>query len=279
MKLIEKKNQYEILSVQRALSVLSAFHQNQKAMSLSEICKATRLSKSTAFRLVVNLQQQGFLVKNEVEKYTPGPEIERLASFADGSLELRRLAYPYISFLSEVTKETVLLTKLKKDCLYCIDKIESYHVLRIASQVGIQVTMLRGVTGTSVVAFLDDFARQRIMENEKRFHYFGEIKEQEVIHAERLEAIRVQGFALSQGEVDAGVVAIAAPFFDSEHTVYGSISILGPSIRFTPVDAIYFEQLLRLCCRRISRGQIFTEEFRREGLELTKRIYTKANPD
>ena len=278
MNMAEEKRPYEILSVQRALVLLSAFCQKRTAMSLPEICKNTGLSKSTAFRLIVNLQSRGFLAVNETGKYVPGPEIERLAAFADSDLPLRRLVYPYICFLSEVTKETVLLTKLKKDRLYCIEKIESKCALRITAQVGAQMTMARGATGTSVAAFLDDIMRPRVIENERCESSFEDGRDIKILQPEYLEAIRIQGFALSQGEVDAGVISIAAPFFDSENVVRGSISIAGPGVRFTPVDAICFESLLRLCCRNISKGIIFTEEFRGDGLKAIKRIHAQIDP-
>ena len=43
-----------------------------------------------------------------------------------------------------------------------------------------------------------------------------------------LRRIRKQGYCASRGEVTPGVIGIAAPVFDSEGTVIGSLSITVP---------------------------------------------------
>lgn len=268
MEVYKTDDHYTIQSLQRALTLLRCFHSEQSSMSLLELCKATSFGKSTTFRIIVNLQRQGFLATNEIGRYIPGPEIVRLATFADNDLQFRKLAYPYISFLSDVTRETTLLTKLKRDCLFCIDKIESRHALRIASQVGEQVTMMRGATGTSVAAFLDGFHLMRVIEDEKRrsmSQFFTPVD------SKKLAAIRVQGYALTQSEVDTGVCAIASPVFGEDKEIIGSISIVGPSIRFDTTQASSYERLLRRSCQRITQKQEFSESFRQDSLSLLVR--------
>lgn len=268
MEVHKTDDHYTIQSLQRALTLLCCFHSEQRSMSLSELCKATGFGKSTTFRIIVNLQRQGFLTTNEIGRYIPGPEIVRLAAFADSDLQLRKLAYPYISFLSDVTRETTLLTKLKRDRLFCIDKIESRHTLRITSQVGEQVTMMRGATGTSVAAFLDDFVLMRVIEDEKRrdmSQFFSPVD------PEKLAVIRAQGYSLTQSEVDAGVCAIASPIFGENDKIIGSISIIGPIIRFDTAQAGSYGQLLRRSCQRITQKQEFSEAFRQDALSLLGR--------
>jgi DNA-binding IclR family transcriptional regulator len=58
-----------------------------------------------------------------------------------------------------------------------------------------------------------------------------------IVERSRLEeeftAIRERGYALSRGEVFSEVAGMAAPVFDHEGSVCGSLTIAGPIQRFT----------------------------------------------
>ena len=47
----------------------------------------------------------------------------------------------------------------------------------------------------------------------------------------QLQEIRLEGIAISSGEVDPGVRAVAAPLFRPDGEIWGSLSVVGPEQR------------------------------------------------
>ncbi|MBW1972499.1 MAG: helix-turn-helix domain-containing protein, partial [Deltaproteobacteria bacterium] len=60
------------------------FSYDKKERTLDEIAKSVKLSKSTAFRILQNLKEEGFVTQHkERETYSLGPEIFRLGKVLD----------------------------------------------------------------------------------------------------------------------------------------------------------------------------------------------------
>jgi ribose transport system substrate-binding protein len=60
---------YSIQAVQRACDILKSFHQRQPSMSLSDVVAKTNLSRTTAFRLLATLVEQGMLERPAKNQY------------------------------------------------------------------------------------------------------------------------------------------------------------------------------------------------------------------
>ena len=65
----ERPNAYNIQAVQRACDILKCFQQNRGALTLSEVVAKTDLSRTTAFRLLATLVEQGMLERPGKNQY------------------------------------------------------------------------------------------------------------------------------------------------------------------------------------------------------------------
>src|SRR3954451_2176391 len=77
-----------VASVDRALSVLTAFKRGDKALSLAELSRRTGLVKSTVMRLAISLEQIGFLKRLDDGQYRLDAEVLRLASIYQEQVDL-----------------------------------------------------------------------------------------------------------------------------------------------------------------------------------------------
>ncbi|MDB5800734.1 MAG: IclR family transcriptional regulator [Rhodocyclales bacterium] len=68
-----------VAAVDRALLILSAFHEEDVALSLALLARRTGLYKSTILRLLQSLLRAGYVVRLPDGNYVVGPEPARLA--------------------------------------------------------------------------------------------------------------------------------------------------------------------------------------------------------
>src|SRR4030081_343584 len=70
----------KVEAVERALSVLNAFHGDRQTMTLGEIAAATGFYKSTILRLAGSLERLGYLIREKSGVFRLGPALWRLGS-------------------------------------------------------------------------------------------------------------------------------------------------------------------------------------------------------
>src|SRR2546422_11046542 len=90
--MVKTEANYRIRSVERALGILEAFVEGGPALTLTQICRATALTPSTAYRLVANLVRLRYLASNGRSEYRLGHSTLRLAGAALAQLDLRTKA-------------------------------------------------------------------------------------------------------------------------------------------------------------------------------------------
>lgn len=222
---------YTIRSVQRALMALSCFHNEQRSMSLTELSQQLGLNKSTTYRLLTNLTEMNFLELDPHGRYTVGSELARLGSLCNKNQLLRSSTRQAMLELSHLSGETVVLTRYQKCRLVCIDKIESGKALRITSNIGANIPLLKGATGKAVTAYLPEEEATLCIENQKMLGH--PVPEHLDVFQQDMAMIRAQGFCVTHSELDQDVSAFAVPLFGPDNLPLGSLSICGPSSRFT----------------------------------------------
>src|SRR2546421_9849153 len=82
-----KTNAYRTRSVERVLAVLNAFTEAGPNLTLMQVCEATGLTPSTAYRLMANLVARGYLEPGrEGNAYRLGLTVIRLAGGVFGQM-------------------------------------------------------------------------------------------------------------------------------------------------------------------------------------------------
>jgi DNA-binding IclR family transcriptional regulator len=221
---------YQVKSVERALTILKCFAPGRTELSLAEIAGMTALHKSSVFRLLVNLQRQGFIQATDSGKYTVGIELRRLGQLWHASEALVIKARRILRILHDLSGETTFLVEYDRGRALCTDRIETSKALKITSQIGSMVPLFKGASGKSITAFLNDSERKLALSVQGDI--YQEQYEIDTLHRE-FSDIQKSGYACTSGEVDEGVTAFSVPLLTPEGRVLGSISIAGPTFRFS----------------------------------------------
>ena len=233
---MDAKNQ--INSVAKALSVLEIIGKSEKELTLTEIARILDMHKSTVFRLLSTLENNGFITRDNISgKYKLGLKILQLAGELLENIDLRKIARPVLERLVEDCNETVHLVVLDKNYIIYIDKVESCNTIRLYSRIGVQGFAHSTSAGKVMLAFLPERRlKNLILEAELPKRTPNTIIDYEVL-MEHLAMVRKKGYAVDDIENEAGVRCVAAPVRNHLGQVVAAVSIAGPSERMT-IDRI-----------------------------------------
>ncbi|MEW9669545.1 IclR family transcriptional regulator [Ammoniphilus sp. 3BR4] len=248
------KESESLRTVQRALDILGCFSVEQAELSLTEIANMISLAKSTTTRLLLTLEQNGYVVKNsETLRYRLGSKLFYLGHVVGQSMQFREIARPFMKRVRDEAKETVNLYVLEDMNRVCVEQVEGPLAIRHMVQIGQKLPLAVGAGGKVLLAFQDKSFQTQVLndlDSEERRNKL----------ANELELIRKVGYAISRDERELGSSAVAAPIFDMKGKVHSCISISGPSLRFTDEKVDRIKQITKMEALQISRSIGFIEE-------------------
>ncbi|HEX5289796.1 MAG TPA: IclR family transcriptional regulator [Streptosporangiaceae bacterium] len=206
------------------------------------------LSKSTAYRLLRALQDEGWLERAGRAGYQAGPRLIRLAAAIDPGHDITERARPWLESLASVTAETASLNVRDGNWAVTVTGAESTkHALHRAVQVGHRMPLARGCTGLAILAWLPAAEQEQAARELAAGEYISQADVDGL--GRRLSTIARDGFVRSSEENHPGLAAVAAPvFMGTGGPVVGSIAVGGPVGRWTreAIDASV-PDLLRAC--------------------------------
>lgn len=214
-----------IPTADRVLQVLAVLAQQGKASSAPELMALTGLARSTLYRQLARLKRWGFVLESD-GFYAPGPLSLQLALGFDLASHLVRQARPGMVELSQQSHESVGLILAVNDQAICLDMVESHHSLRCSFEKGRSVPLRAGASAKCVLAHLPEAARGAVLDAQ-----WGPGTPSRESARHELDAIRAAGFAVSEGEVDAGVWGCSVPLFGASRQAAGAITLMAPILR------------------------------------------------
>ncbi|MEP9370409.1 IclR family transcriptional regulator [Xanthobacter sp. VNH20] len=215
-----------IRAVERALAIFDAFDSQHQSLSLLEIGERIGMPKATTFRLVNTLQNGGFLVRLEDQRYCLSLKILRLAGLVKSTLGIRDMSRSIMVETCRATGETVTLNIRSGIERICVEVVDTPSPLMTIVRPGEHVSLLQGATARLLLAYAKDAEIEDIIQRTP-----GSQKIDLAQLRAALATIRQQGYACTTGQRIPGVTAISVPIFDMNNEVHYSLSLTGPSIR------------------------------------------------
>lgn len=241
------KRGYEAGSLQKAISIVEAFNLHKPSLNLSEICKETGLNKSTTFRLLRTLQQNGWINKDEASgRYTIGIKMFKLGSVALEQKHLGESINKRLLDLTQELQETAHVSVINDDQLLYVNKVESSQSIRMVSTIGDNSPLHCTAMGKVLLAFMPEERARAIIDKVgvKRYTPNTKVGMEEIFGELRL--VRARGYAIHDGEYENGVCCVGAPIRNFSEEVIAAISVSGPSYRMKAKGLeMYIEPVMR----------------------------------
>jgi IclR family transcriptional regulator, KDG regulon repressor len=227
----ERETGRETGTVRRVLLLLSALTDHSGA-SAQNLATRLNLPRSSVHRLLAMLRASGY-AESEAGGFGPGLELFRIAGRLGSQTPYRKLALPYLRKLSVQFQETTILALLVRDQLkmFYAAKGSPSDPMRYNIELGALEPLVWGATARVLLAHLSEpeivMALRRNEPSPAR-----QLKPNEAELRKSIARIRRNGHDITRGHRTANTVGIAAPFFDGEGEVAGSLAFLIPEFRW-----------------------------------------------
>ena len=185
--------------------MLLLFDLSTPVLSAGEIAERLGMSRSTTYRYLQSLRSSDLLEEDAARGgFRLGSRIFELARIARLGLGLSEIALPVMQDLCREVDEAVLLTRRSGTMVVCLERVETTRPIRLSYERGHLLPLHAGAPSKVLLAFEEQ--SDVVVESLGELQRFTDatITDPNLLRAE-LARIREQGYALSNGERDAGV--------------------------------------------------------------------------
>ena len=215
---------------------------------ISDMAKATGISRQTIHRLVRTLLAMGYVRQLPNRQYSLGPKLIRLGESA--AQLIGAWSRQHLAVLVDRTGETANIAVLDNDMAVYVAQVPSPHAMRMFTEVGrcvyphstgVGKALLMQLPNEEVLALVQRTGMPALTENS---HTSPEALIRD------LELSRSRGYTVDEGEQELGVRCFAVPVPDAPTLT--AISISGPAARVTLKSATTVTPLLKRVARDLA---------------------------
>ncbi len=243
-------------SHERMLGILDLFDSEDDyvALPFDEIHARVGYTRSTLYRYLKALTDAGLLSSLPGLGYVLGSRIIELDYKIRSGDPLIRAARPVMEELASRFSGIALLCRKYREHVLCIHQERGTETLQSNYDRGRVRPLLLGAASVAILAYLPAYQLGRLYNRiPEEFDAAGFGKSFAEVKAS-LKMHRQQGWVVTTGEVTPGVAGIAAPLFDGNHDVLGSLSLTVRESQMTPDKIQRIAEQVTLCSRIISKA-------------------------
>ena len=228
---------------QRVVEVLDLLGESRDGLGVREIARRLDVHPSTSSRLLATLATAGLLERDPASaRYRIGARVVGLAAAAVGRLPVVSQARPELEHLSSLSAETVNLAIRDGRHVVYVDQVTPAQTVVMASWVGRRSPVHASSSGKVLLAFGDTDVRAAVRGLGRLERLTARTVTDPAQLLESLGQVRRQGYAASAGELEDGLVTIAAPVL-VDGVATAAISVSGPSYRLPAREVAHLARL------------------------------------
>jgi IclR family transcriptional regulator, pca regulon regulatory protein len=207
----------------RGLDVLTCFDAHHRELSLAEIASATDLARPTARRLLLTLEELGY-VRAGNGVYALTPQVLRLGAAYASSLGLWEMARPHLEALVAQTGESSSMSQLDGSDIVYVARVAVPKIIALRVDIGTRFPAVPTSQGKVLLAALDADIRARVLTEPTRSGLPAPEYDATALEDE-LRAVRARGWALADEELARGIRSVAVPVRDGEGVVRAAMNV------------------------------------------------------
>jgi DNA-binding IclR family transcriptional regulator len=210
---------YPVPAVDKALDILELLGDSSQGMSLTGIADALGRTKQEIFRVLVRLQERGYLVRDDAQVYRLSTRMFEIGSQHVGTQFLIVHAMPHMERLARRIRESCHLNMVVQHRMLVVARAEGDADVMLAVRIGATFELHRRVSGMAALAMLPEHRRREYWKQS------GETPERIQELEGQLEAIRQRGYAHEDSPIVVGVKDCAVPVLDKASGLLGVLCV------------------------------------------------------
>lgn len=213
-----------VQSLARGLAVIRAFSAAEPELTLSQVARATGLSRAAARRFLITLIDLGY-VRNDGRLFALTPRVLELGYAYLSSLSLPEVADPHLERLAAEVHESASVAVLDGEDVVYVARVATTRIMRMSISIGTRFPAYCTSMGRVLLAALpperlDAYLRRADL----RRLTSRTIVLPAALRAE-LDQVRGQGWAMVDQELEEGLRSIAAPIRDRSGSTVAAVNV------------------------------------------------------
>ncbi|GAA2001384.1 IclR family transcriptional regulator domain-containing protein [Microbacterium ulmi] len=219
-----------VQSLDRGLAVIRSFDADRPSLTLSDVSRATGLSRASARRFLHTLVELGY-VGTDGREFHLRPRLLELGYAYLSGLGLPAVAQPHLQRLSDETGESSSVAILDGGEIVYVARVAVRRIMSAAIGVGTRLPAFATSMGRAMLACGPDARRDEFLRTASLSPLTPyTITDRAALRAE-FERIGAQGWSLVDQELEEGLRSVAAPVHDSTGAVVAAVNVAAPARR------------------------------------------------
>jgi IclR family pca regulon transcriptional regulator len=228
----------------RGLDVVRSFDSRHPRMSLTEVAAATELARPTARRLLLTLEELGY-IRVDGNQFSLTPRVLQLGMSYIGSLGLWELARPHLETLVASTGESSSMAQLDGSDIVYVARVSVPKIITLRVEIGTRFPALQTSQGKVLLAALDAESVARVLAEPSRSGLPEFLPRPAEAVERELREVRARGWALADEELAPGIRSVAVPVRDGSGIVRAAMNVTVHAAE-TSVDTLLHHHLPKL---------------------------------
>jgi IclR family transcriptional regulator, pca regulon regulatory protein len=208
----------------RGLDVLACFGADRPAMSLSEVAAAAGLARPTARRLLLTLEELGF-VRSAGGTFALTPRVLSLGMAYVGALGLWDVARPHLEALVARTGESSSMAQLDGSDIVYVARVSVPKLITLRVEIGTRFPAVQTSQGKVLLAALPAGELAAALAEPSRSGLPVPLRRTPEQLSGELTEVRARGWALADEELAPGVRSVAVPVRDGSGAVRAAVNV------------------------------------------------------
>lgn len=221
-----------VQSLARGLAVIRAFSAAEPELTLSDVARATGLSRAAARRFLITLADLGY-VRSDGRLFSLTPRVLELGYAYLSSLTLPEVADPHLERLVAEVRESASVAVLDGEDVVYVARVATARIMRVTINIGTRFPAYCTSMGRVLLAALPPDDLDACLERtDLRRHTSHTIVLPAALRAE-LDRVRGRGWAMVDQELEEGLRSIAAPIRDRSGRTVAAVNVSTHASRTT----------------------------------------------
>ncbi|GAA0398688.1 IclR family transcriptional regulator [Acrocarpospora corrugata] len=213
-----------IEALARGLDVIKAFQPRRPVLSLTEVAAAAELARPTARRILLTLEELGY-VRPERGGFMLTPRVLELGVSYVHAMGLWEVARPHLEQLVALTNESCSIAQLDGSDIVYVARVAVPKIVTLSVSIGTRFPALPTSLGKVLLAALPPEEADRVLALPSRSGIVPRWQPGEDERRAALRSVRASGWALTDEQLAYGIRSVAAPLRDGHGQVIAAVNV------------------------------------------------------
>jgi IclR family pca regulon transcriptional regulator len=220
----QARNSDFVQSLDRGLAVIRAFGPDRERLSLSEVARATGLTRAATRRFLLTLVKLGY-VRNDGRQFSLRPRVLELGYAYLSGLGMPEVAAPHLEELVARVRESSSISVLDGHHIVYVARVPTKRIMTVSISVGTRFPAYATSMGRVLLAGMStDDLNKYLAEADLAPITARTVTDQDQLR-EIVGEVSRQGYAIVDQELEEGLRAIAAPIHGAGGAVTAAINL------------------------------------------------------